>query len=399
MSKIFFILNCLFTFFVFDFSIAQPNDLNSSKIDQIDVKYLETRNELENYILDTGDQLFIEFLPADELNGVFGINEEGELFLPKLRKTYVRGLTTAELKTLLQKKYSEFLINPQIKLRIVSFKPMSVLVSGEVRNPGIYKFPPYRAGSFLNFNEIRNNSDSLILGGQNNSQVEIDENSNSNAQNLGKIAIKRSNEKITTISDAIRRSGGITSYTDLSRIEILRDVPIGKGGGKKKAIIDFNSYINEFDPTYDIRLFDGDRIFLPKLKKSSPTQIPKSILSGISPRFIEVSLFGRIENTGLVKLPLEATLSDAIDLSGPIKPLSGKIVLIRYEKDGTVTKKNIKYSARAKKGSRNNPYLKENDLISVKNSVLGKSTSVIREITAPFIGIYTTKTLIEDISN
>ena len=103
MSKIFFILNCLFTFFVFDFSIAQPNDLNSSKIDQIDVKYLETRNELENYILDTGDQLFIEFLPADELNGVFGINEEGELFLPKLRKTYVRGLTTAELKTLLQK--------------------------------------------------------------------------------------------------------------------------------------------------------------------------------------------------------------------------------------------------------------------------------------------------------
>ena len=276
---------------------------------------------------------------------------------------------------------------------------MSVLVSGEVRNPGIYKFPPYRAGSFLNFNENRNNADSLILGGQNNSQVEIDENSNSNAQNLGKIAIKRSNEKITTISDAIRRSGGITSYTDLSRIEILRDVPIGKGGGKKKAIIDFNSYINEFDPTYDIRLFDGDRIFLPKLKKSSPTQIPKSILSGISPRFIEVSLFGRIENTGLVKLPLEATLSDAIDLSGPIKPLSGKIVLIRYEKDGTVTKKNIKYSARAKKGSRNNPYLKENDLISVKNSVLGTSTSVIREITAPFIGIYTTKTLIEDISN
>ena len=96
-----------------------------------------------------------------------------------------------------------------------------------------------------------------------------------------------------------------------------------------------------------------------------------------------------------MKLPLEATLSDAIDLSGPIKPLSGKIVLIRYEKDGTISKKNISYSASAKRGSKRNPYLMENDLISVKNSFLGKSTGVIGEITAPFVGIYTTKEIIE----
>ena len=52
-----------------------------------------------------------------------------------------------------------------------------------------------------------------------------------------------------------------------------------------------------------------------------------------SPKFISVNLFGRVENPGVIKLPLEASLSDAIDLSGPIKPLSGKIVLIRYNKD------------------------------------------------------------------
>ena len=97
----------------------------------------------------------------------------------------------------------------------------------------------------------------------------------------------------------------------------------------------------------------------------------------------------------MVKLPLEASLSDAIDLSGPIKPLSGKIVLIRYEKDGTILKKNISYSARAKRGTKRNPFLESNDLISVKNSFLGKSTGVIREITAPFVGIYTTKEIIQ----
>mgnify|MGYP003350059057 CR=1 FL=1 len=74
---------------------------------------------------------------------------------------------------------------------------------------------------------------------------------------------------------------------------------------------------------------------------------------------------------------------------------AGKIVLIRYEPDGTVTKKNISYSARAKRGSRRNPFIKQGDLISVKNSFLGKTTGFIREFTAPFVGIYTTKEVIE----
>ena len=157
--------------------------------------------------------------------------------------------------------------------------------------------------------------------------------------------------------------------------------------------------MNESDDSNDLRIFDGDKIFFPKLSQSYPKQIPKSILSGLSPRFITVDIFGRVENPGNIKLPLEATLSDAIDISGPIRPLSGKIVLIRYEIDGTVVKKNISYSARAKRGSINNPFVKQGDLISVKNSFLGKSTGFIREVTAPFVGIYSTKSIIESFND
>ena len=89
-------------------------------------------------------------------------------------------------------------------------------------------------------------------------------------------------------------------------------------------------------------------------------------------------------------------MSDAIDLSGPIKPLSGKIVLIRYEKDGTITKQNISYSSRAKRGSKRNPFLQQNDLISVRNSFLSRTTGVIGEITAPFVGIYSTKEVLDN---
>ena len=92
---------------------------------------------------------------------------------------------------------------------------------------------------------------------------------------------------------------------------------------------------------------------------------------------------------------MEGTLSDAIDITGPIKPLSGKVVLIRYNSDGSLKKEKISYSAKAPRGSKRNPYIKEGDLITVTNSVLGITTSVIREITAPFQGIYFTTELID----
>ncbi|MDC3159193.1 polysaccharide biosynthesis/export family protein [Prochlorococcus sp. AH-716-G10] len=379
----------LFFFFIFDTTKAETN-LSNTKNNQIEIEYLESRNALEDYIIDTGDSIALEFFPAQELSGIFPVNEEGELFLPRIDETFVRGLTTSELKTLLEKRYAEFLIDPEIKVRIALFKSIRVLARGELRNPGLYRFPAYTSLSFLTSDQVNN-----LLIRDSNKQFQIDQNSKLNNQSSKNLTVKRSSGPVTTLSEVIRKAGGITSTTDLSRIEILRDVPYGKGGGKKRAFIDFNAYINESDTTNDIRIFDGDSLFFHKLSKADANQIPKSILSGVSPKFISVNLFGRIATPGAVKLPLESVLSDAIDLTGPIRPLSGKIVLIRYEKNGKVLKKNISYSARAKKGSKKNPYLKNNDLIAVKNGFLGQTNLVLKEVTAPFIGIFATKEILE----
>ena len=398
----------LFLFFIFDISRADNNLPSTER--QLEIEYLESRNELKDYILDTGDAIYIEFFPAIDLSGIFPINEEGEILLPRLDETFVRGLTIYELKNLLEERYTEFLIDPEIKIRIAVFKSIRVLARGELRNPGFYKFPAYQSvspkslnqnqiSSIKSLNQYQNNSPLGQLIKNYNEKLEIDQNSQLNKESSKNLTVKRSSENITTIADVIKKAGGITSETDLSRIEIIRDVPLGKGGGKKKAIIDFNAYLNESDPTNDIRIFDGDSLFFHKLSNADPNQIPKSILSGISPKFISVNLFGRITTPGVVKLPLESVLSDAIDLAGPRKPLSGKIVLIRYQKDGKVLKKNISYSSRAKRGSKNNPYLKNNDLITVKNGFLGQTNLVIKEVTAPFIGIFATKEVIEGFSD
>ena len=315
-------------------------------------------------------------------SGIYNVDLEGEIFLPKIKETYVRGLTPSELSQILQKKYTEFNINAKTTIKIATFKKLRILIGGEVRSPGVYNFPPFTALEFKNIvdevdekgnqttffdsdqkilnedkmkidqsesnkNLIQEINKDLIVDYQDNSKNQILDNAISNNTNeKSNFQIKTPSENFTTISNVIRKAGGITSKTDLSRIEIIRDVPIGKGGGKKRAVIDFTSFVDQSDPTNDIRLFDGDRIFLPKLASASSDILPKSILSGLSPRFITVDIFGRVENPGTVKLPLEAALSDAIDLTGPIRPLSGKIVLIRYNKDGTILKKNISYSAR-----------------------------------------------------
>ena len=401
MPKKFFKFLPIFIFFsslcFAELSKAEINITLLENDEAIPSSYLNSKRELEDYMIDTGDSISLEFFPAEELSGIFPVDEEGEIFLPRLEETFVRGLTKSELKTLLEKRYAEFLIDPEIKVRIAVFKTIRVLTRGELRNPGFYDFPAYSSGSFIELET--NNSKTNSVSETNNEQLEIGQNSQSNNQSSKDIIVKKSSENLTTISDVIRKSGGITSLTDLSRIEIVRDVPLGKGGGKKRAIINFNAYLNDSDDTNDIRIFDGDILFFPKLSKSDKSQIPKSILSGISPKFIEVNLFGRVENPGIIKLPLEATLSDAIDISGPIKPLSGKIVLIRYKKDGTIKKKNITYNAGAKRGSKRNPYLKENDFISVKNSFYGKTVGVIGQFTAPFLGIYSAKQLIDGFSD
>ncbi len=400
------ILNFFILLFLSDISKAEQIFVNENK-KQITSTYLDSRDELEDYIIDTGDSLFIEFFPVIEFSDSYPVNSQGEIILPRLEETYVRGLTTSELSKLLEKEYLDYLIEPKITVRVIRFKRLRVGVSGEIRNPGIYKFPSYELPLPLKFRE-RNKDDSPLeriknpikLSQENIPLLEVADDGNLNSRFINKdFVIKRKDENIITISKAIRLAGGITSKSDLSKIEVIRDIPIGKGGGKKRALIDFTEFLNTSDPSNDIRLFDGDQIIVPSSTTLSNDQIPKSILTGLSPRFISVNIFGRVETPGEVKLPLEATLSDAIDLTGPIKPLSGKIVLIRYKKDGTVLKLNVPYHRNSQRGSTKNPFVKEGDLISVKGSFLGKTTTVIKEITAPFIGINATKNLIEDLSN
>ena len=379
-----------------NFLEASPN--NFDKNNNLSIKYIESREELEDYILDTGDALYIDFKNAKELSETIIIDEQGELFLPRIKDTYVRGLTQSDLRRLLIQKYSEFMINPEIIIKIVGFRSVKVNVNGEVRSPGKYSSLPYYAPlEFIREDKV---SDSLPL--ENVKDINNFSNSFLTKNELFKDFYSdipdNQKEKITTITSSIKNSGGLTSFSDISKIEIIRDIPLSKGGGKKKAIFDLTNYLENPNYFNDLRLFDGDKITIPKLKYENKQFLAKSINVGISPKFIEINVYGNIVNPGKINMPQGSTLSDVISISGPLKPLSGKIFLIRYLNDGSLIRKSIRFSENAKKGSKNNPFLQAGDYVSVRNSAFGRSAGFIRAVTEPFFGIYATKELIEDLN-
>ena len=284
-SKFFIFLNFFISILITNPSRAEIYSNENSENNLVQIDYLKSRNELDDYIIDTGDSLAINFFPAEELSGIYPVSAEGEMYLPEIDETYVRGLTISDLRKLLEKRYAQYLIDPEIKIKIAVFKSMKVSIQGEVRNPGLYKFPAYKSRIFA--------KPEIDVSTQSDPNYKAIENLESNLLS-DNIVRQRFGEEITTISEVIRRAGGITSKTDLSRIEVIREVPIGKGGGKKRAIVDLNSLLVKSDPTNDIRLFNGDVLFIYAIPKASNTQIGKSILSGLSPRFITVGLYVRI---------------------------------------------------------------------------------------------------------
>ena len=356
--------------------------LNKEIIYDADTTYFDKTHKLKNYILDSGDVLNIKFIKTPELNGIHLIDSEGQIFLPRLNYVYVKNLTIEQLELLLKKSYSKYLIDPEIYINLKQFRSVRVVISGAVRNPGNYLF----SNNLPIYEQIKSDTDKYSID-----YKDINTFSNYSSNNL-------QSRFLTRVSDLILRSGGLIKESDISNIVINRKIPLGNGGGIEKIKIDLSKKQLSNDLN-DLRLYDSDEVYVPFNNSPDSDLIVDSIKRGLSPKFIDVSVMGKVENPGKVLVPLEGSLSDALAITGPRKPLSGKVFLIRYLRNGELSRRYINYSANAKPGSKKNPFLKKDDKIIVTNSLFGRSAGIIRAVTEPFIGIYTTKSVFEDLTN
>jgi len=330
-------------------------------------EYLRKRDKDTFYIIGSGDVLSLTFtddpIAKEQFRQELLVDGQGMITLKRLDKIYVAGLTIEELQNILADEYQKFVLKPNIKIEIIKYRPITIYIDGEVENPGSHVLP---------------------------GMVQIN---NLNYLDQDMIGMRKSDKKqviFPKLIDALRKSGGLTIDADIRNIQVIRKNSISNGGGKISTKIDLLRVLELEDTFQNIRILDGDMIRVNKGEQKALTQISKIIKSNINPKFIRVYVSGRVITPGPVNLSKTGTLIDAIDVAGGPKALKGPVNFIRYENDGNIIRRKIRYSRDSKPGSKKNPYLRNGDIIYVGKSGFNIATEVLSEVTSPFTGIVST---------
>ena len=226
------------------------------------------------YLLGPGDGLVIKLDGLPELGGQFIIGPNGFIYLREIGEINLTGISLNSAKKLLIKKYENIIFEPKLTLFINSYRPINIYLKGEVETPGLY-----------------------ILSGQINSSLtrpsraNIKNSFSGEGSNIDYLTTGYRNILFPTLYDAIKSGGGITAYSDLSNIQVIRKVE----GSESliKANINFMELFINGDLSKNIRIFDGDRIFIPKSDVVLSDQYQEIRSTNINPKTIKVIISDR----------------------------------------------------------------------------------------------------------
>lgn len=193
----------------------------------------------ENYILGAGDRISVKFLELEELNDQYLIPADASISMPMIGSISVADLTIKQFTEAISTEYLRFFKEiPLVFVSLLAPRPVNVLVSGEIANPGAYTIP------------LSSGSGDVKPGIQ--------------------------NPKIT---EAIDLAGGATLTADLRQVKVSRG-QTSKGG--QQFQVNLWQLIKNGDRCQNITLRDGDSIFIPTANNSNLTQVRQLALSKLA---------------------------------------------------------------------------------------------------------------------
>ena len=221
----------------------------------------------DGYILGAGDRIKLDVFSVPEFSGEYVVLPNGAVNLPQVGMLMVQGYTTEQASKMVVDRYSAILTRPIINFNVTTTRPMMVAIAGEVERPGAYSLSGGGGGG--------NNN-----GGNNNGGG-------------------GSGSESSTLSRAIQIADGVTRSADLQRVQISRR----RAGNAKDDIITVNllQLIQSGDARQDIRLRDGDSIFIPAgnaIDSVQARQLIASNFAGRNSRPIQVAVIGEVGRPG-----------------------------------------------------------------------------------------------------
>lgn len=312
------------------------------------------------YLLGVGDQIQVEVFNAPEYSGQYQVLAGGIVNLPFIGNVAVSGLTVQQASETIAAEMAVFIRRPRVTLSLLDARPMQVAIAGEINRPGSYR-----------------------------------------------VAI--TNEELPTLTQVIELAGGITQFADLRNIEVQRLVskrsessatqaPLGitTTGGSADASptkrIDVNLWqlLKESRLEEDLLLQDGDRIVIPTATALTPEEVTELASASFSPDEMLVNVVGEVDDPGAITLPPNTPLNQAILAAGGFnnRARTRRVVLVRLNPNGTVTRETIPVDLSDGINSASNPALRPNDTVVVSRSTLSRVGDTVGDIIAPLGGIF-----------
>jgi len=209
-------------------------------------------------------------------------------------------------------------------------------------------------------------------------------------------AADRSN-RLPTVSKAIQQAGGITPSADIRRIEIRR---LTRNGTGLVFNVDMWQLLQTGDANQDTLLQDGDTLIVPTATAINPAEATKLASATFSPDNIQVSVVGEVGAPGLIRLPPNAPLNQAVLAAGGFKEgraNKGSVDLLRVNSDGTVAKRTIPVNFAQGINEEGNPLLRNNDIIVVGSTELSSFYDTFGNPIPLFVSLFTLPLRILDV--
>jgi len=203
-----------------------------------------------SYILGPGDELSVNLYGTQEDNKTGFISRDGTFNVPVIGTVTLAGFTFAEAQKFLSKRINEELIGTKISINLKKLRSITVYVLGEAYKPGSYTL-----------------------------------------------------SALSSVTNSLFLSGGVNKLGSLRNIEIKRR-------GKLLKKYDLYDLLVKGDTSTDVRLEDGDTIFIPFIEN-------------------KVTLGGDFKRPYLYEILEGETLEEVISLAGGFK--SGVSLIPRIE--------------------------------------------------------------------
>ncbi len=191
-----------------------------------------------------------------------------------------------------------------------------------------------------------------------------------------------SGDRPPTITRAIQVAGGIKPMADIRNIQVRR---VTRSGVEQVIDINLWTLLKSGDLNQDLILQDRDTVVIPTAKSIPTAEAMQVAAASFSPDTIRVNVVGEVKQPGVLKVPPNTPLNQALLAAGGfnVRAFKKSVELVRLNADGTVTRRDIRLDFNKGITEDTNPALRNDDIVVVNRSALTSFSDGLSAVVTP----------------